>query len=70
MAQVQFVEVEMGGEAQGGEVALFDFARVVGDKGIQAGDGVAGGDQVFAEMRTDKTGGSGDEKMHGRDVLG
>ncbi len=59
VAQVQLMEGEVRVGAQAGQVAFLDRARVVGDEGVNAGDGVAGGDQQFAEMRADEAGSAG-----------
>ena len=50
--------------AQAGEVALLDGSRVVGDEGVEADDLVADGQESFAQVRSDETGGAGDEAMH------
>src|SRR5262249_29180939 len=64
-AQVEGVQGEAGPAAEGGDVALLDGPRVIGDEGVQADDLVAVLQQPLAEVGADEPGGAGDQTLHG-----
>src|SRR5206468_5514227 len=45
-------------------IYLLDRARVVGDEGIHADDGVAELQQALTQVRADEAGGAGDQASH------
>jgi hypothetical protein len=65
VAQVEFVEDEVGVAPGARKVGLLGGAGVVGDEGVEADDGVAVAQEALTEVGANKAGSAGDKTFHG-----